>query len=80
MGKYVGITAALALIACIGVSSRFVELVLPEQSSAVLVAPAASGVKAPPLLLPLQCDAWIVQSGDGIATPRARCYHFKDRS
>jgi hypothetical protein len=45
------------------------------------VAPAAPAVdQAPPLLLPLQCDAWIVQSGDGIATPRARCYHFKDRS
>jgi hypothetical protein len=79
MGKYVGITAALALIAYIGVTHGIVELFLPEQPP-VLVAPAASGVKAPPLLLPLQCDAWIVQSGDGIATPRARCYHFKDRS
>lgn len=36
------------------------------------VAPAAS--HAPHLLLPLQCDAWIVQSGDGISEPRARCY------
>jgi hypothetical protein len=79
MGKYVGITAALALIAYIGVTHGIVDLFLPEQPP-VLVAPAASGVKAPPLLLPLQCDAWIVQSGDGIATPRARCYHFKDRS
>ncbi len=39
------------------------------------VAPAA--LEAPQLLLPLQCDAWVIQSGDGIATPRARCYTFK---
>lgn len=79
MGPITGIAAALALIAYIGVTHGIVDIFLPEQPP-VPVAPAAPGVKAPPLLLPLQCDAWIVQSGDGIATPRARCYHFKDRS
>jgi hypothetical protein len=45
-----------------------------ERAEPARVAPAASRVEAPLLSLPLQCDAWITQSGDGIDTPRARCY------
>jgi hypothetical protein len=70
--------AAACLIALMVFAPLTTFSLEPARKPAV-VAPAAPDVYAP-LLLPLQCDAWIVQSGDGIATPRARCYHFKDRS
>ena len=66
-------TAAVALLGFAAFAPLYTFSLEPVRKPAP-VAPAAS--VAPPLLLPLQCDAWIVQSGDGIAEPRARCYVF----
>lgn len=68
--------AAVTLLAFAAFAPLYTFSLEPVRKPAP-VAPAATS--APLLLLPLQCDAWIVQSGDGIAKPRARCYVFPER-
>lgn len=75
MGKYVGIVAALALIAYVGFTGGLIEFFFPAapQASASPSSPDA----VLPFSFPLPYAATVTQSGDGIAEPRTRFYIAK---
>lgn len=76
MGKYFGITAALALIAAVGFSGGAVNLFFPE-SAAPEASTSSPESPVAALSFPLPFSVSITQSGDGIDEPRTRFYVAK---
>lgn len=72
--KYLGIAAAIALIAYMGTVGALAEYIIPPQAE---VASSSLGEPAAVLSFPIPYSATVTQSGDGIAEARTRFYVAK---